>query len=152
MTANPSADEPLEVRSSRILAFPRAQVYEAFRHPASLASWWGPQGFTNTFHEFDLRPGGVWRFTMKGPGGAEYAQNKRFAEVVEGERITLEHSSPEHSFRMTMTFADHPAGTELVWLMEFAPSPHNAGLRDFIPQANEQNFDRLEACLAALSS
>lgn len=151
MTATTPADAPLEVRSSRIFAAQRSRVYEAFRHPAALASWWGPQGFTNTFHEFDLRPGGAWRFTMKGPDGAEYAQDKRFAEVVENERIVLEHSSPEHSFRMTMTYADHPAGTELVWLMVFAPSPHNTGLRDFIPQANEQNFDRLEAHLSALS-
>lgn len=32
----------------------------------------GPNGFTNTFYEFDLRPGGKWRFTMHGADGKNY--------------------------------------------------------------------------------
>lgn len=32
-----------------------------------LKNWWGPDGFTNTFHEFNLRPNGKWILTMHGP-------------------------------------------------------------------------------------
>ena len=44
--------------------------------------WWGPNGFTNTFHEFDLRPGGAWRFIMHGPDGTDYPNESVFVEVV----------------------------------------------------------------------
>ncbi|MCB1097766.1 MAG: SRPBCC domain-containing protein [Verrucomicrobiae bacterium] len=36
-----------------------------------LAKWWGPAGFTNTFHEFDFQKGGRWHFTMHGTDGAK---------------------------------------------------------------------------------
>ncbi len=56
-----------EIVSSRILNVPQEKVFEAFRNPDILARWWGPEGFTNTFHTFDLRPGGIWEFVMHGP-------------------------------------------------------------------------------------
>ena len=32
-------------------------------NPLHLQNWWGPEGFTNTFHEFDLKPEGRWILT-----------------------------------------------------------------------------------------
>ena len=55
--------------TSRVINAPRHLVFRAWTDPVSPARWWGPKGFTNTFHEFDLRPGGVWRFVMHGPDG-----------------------------------------------------------------------------------
>lgn len=43
------------IDTSRRVSFAPAQVFEAFRDPAVLAVWWGPDGFTNTFYEFDFR-------------------------------------------------------------------------------------------------
>jgi hypothetical protein len=39
----------------------------------------GPKGFRNTFYEFDLRPGGVWRFTMQAPNGNEFLMRPEHA-------------------------------------------------------------------------
>ncbi len=47
-----------EIVSSRVVKAPIELVYLAWTDPAHLKNWWGPAGFTNTFHEFDLRPGG----------------------------------------------------------------------------------------------
>ena len=61
-----------EIVSTRVLDAPRELVFRAFSDPDLLARWWGPEGFTNTFHEFDLRPDGAWRFVMHGPDGTDY--------------------------------------------------------------------------------
>lgn len=52
------ANSDLEIFSSRVLNAAVETVYEAFANPEYLKQWWGPTGFTNTIHEFDLRPGG----------------------------------------------------------------------------------------------
>ena len=96
--AEASADG--EIVSTRVFDAPREVVFRAFTDPALLARWWGPKGFTNTFHEFDPRPGGAWRFVMHGPDGTDYPMTKDFVEVVPPERIVLQHIQAMHKFRM----------------------------------------------------
>ncbi|MFH1497739.1 MAG: SRPBCC domain-containing protein, partial [Verrucomicrobiota bacterium] len=55
-----------QIVTTRTIVQPRALVFRAWTDPKQLAVWWGPDGFTNTFHEFDLRPGGDWKFVMHG--------------------------------------------------------------------------------------
>ncbi|MES1241851.1 MAG: SRPBCC family protein [Acidobacteriota bacterium] len=133
--------------NTRLFGVPREVLFEAFSDPDQLVHWWGPKGFTNVFHEFDLRPGGSWRFVMHGPDGAEFQIEKEFIEVARPERIVLRHLDAKHGFRMTMTFADEPGGTRLTWHMLFEDPEENTRLREFISEANEQNFDRLAAWL-----
>lgn len=156
MTAPADAPEPAadarDVFSTRVLPAPRGLVYRAFADPETLARWWGPEGFTSTFLEFDLRPGGAWRLVMHGPDGAEYPMDREFLEVAPGERVVLRHPQPGHEFTMTMDFADEAGGTRITWRMRFDSAEHAAEIRDFIAAANEQNLDRLEAQLAAMSA
>lgn len=133
--------------NTRVFAAPRELLFEMFSNLDHLLHWWGPKGFTNTFHEFDLRPGGAWRFVMYGPDGAEYPMHKEFAEVKRPERIVLLHLQEGHNFQMTMTFEDDPGGARLTWRMIFEDPGENARLRSVISEANEQNFDRLQAYL-----
>jgi uncharacterized protein YndB with AHSA1/START domain len=139
-------DDPREIVSARVFDAPRDLVFQAFSDPHHLAQWWGPKGFTNTFHEFDLRPGGAWRFVMRGPDGTEYAIAKEFIEVVAPERIVLRHVQPMHGFKMTITFVEMADETQLVWRMAFE-SEQTAEVLSVIVEANEQNFDRLQAHL-----
>lgn len=136
-----------EFVSARTFAAPREAVFGAVTDPALLARWWGPDGFTNTFHEFDPRPGGAWRFTMHGPHGADYPNESEFVEIVPFDSIVLVHLRPMHRFMMTMTFADAPGGTHLTWRMEFDSAEEVERIRPYVPPANEQNFDRLERVL-----
>jgi uncharacterized protein YndB with AHSA1/START domain len=46
---------------TRVLNASQALVFKAWTDPAHLINWWGPNGFTNTFHEIDIKPGGIWR-------------------------------------------------------------------------------------------
>jgi len=59
-----------EIVTTRVVDAPRERVWRAWTERAQVAQWWGPNGFTNTIHEMDLRPGGVWQFVMHGPDGA----------------------------------------------------------------------------------
>jgi len=140
-----------EIVSTRVFDAPRERVFRAFSDPRVLARWWGPDGFTSTFQEFDFRPGGAWRFVMHGPDGADYRNESGFIGVVSPERIVLEHLRPMHRFLMTMTFAEEAGKTRLTWRMEFDSVAELERVRAFIPGANEQNFDRLQAQLAAMA-
>jgi uncharacterized protein YndB with AHSA1/START domain len=141
----------LEIVTKRVLDAPRERVFEAFRDPEHLARWWGPAGFTNTFQEFDLRPGGAWRFVMHGPNGADYPNHSVFVEVVRPERIMFDHVS-RPQFRMTITLAElGDSQTTLTWRMGFATAVECAKVRAFAEGANEQNLDRLAAELTRMA-
>jgi uncharacterized protein YndB with AHSA1/START domain len=58
-----------EIITSRVYDAPRELVFKAWTDPKHIARWWGPNGFTTTIHEMDVRPGGAWRFIMHGPDG-----------------------------------------------------------------------------------
>lgn len=66
------------ILSSRTFSFEIDTVYKAWTEPQWLAQWWGPEGFTNTFYEYDLRVGGKWDFTMHGPDGKDYKNLSEF--------------------------------------------------------------------------
>jgi len=137
-----------EIVSTRLFAAPRERVFRVFSDPDRLARWWGPDGFTSTFTEFDLRPGGNWRFVMHGPDGTAYQNASDFIEIVVPERVVFDHLEPMHRFRMTMTFVAEAGRTRLTWRMRFESAAELERVGRFISAANEQNFDRLEAELA----
>ena len=122
-----------ELVTTRLLDAPPERVFRAFSEAEHLAQWWGPNGFTNTFHEFDLRTGATWRYTMHGPNRADYPNESAFVEVLRGQRIVIDHVSGPR-FQLTITLASE-AGK----------------IRALAVPANEQNLDRLQARLAMMA-
>jgi uncharacterized protein YndB with AHSA1/START domain len=141
----PSAGRPIV--SSLALAEPREVVFAAFRDPDRLAQWWGPKGFTNEFHQFDFRPGGIWRFTMRGPDGTPYGMDHQFTEIVQPERIVVRHFQPGHDFTLTITLAVHGAGSAVTWAMCLDDPAEAERLRAFLETATAENLERLAAHL-----
>jgi uncharacterized protein YndB with AHSA1/START domain len=140
-----------EIVTTRVFDAPRERMFDAFSDPDRLAGWWGPTGFTSTFHEFDLQPEGVWRFVMHGPDGTDYTNESVFIEVERAARIVLCHLKPMHRFLMTGLFGEEGGKTRLTWRMLFESTAECDRVRAFAGAANEQNFDRLEAQLAAMA-
>lgn len=105
-----------EITISRVFNYPRELVYTAFTDPKHLIQWWGPTGFRNTFHSFELKPGGRWSFMMHGPDGKDWPNLIVYHEIVPNQRLVYSHGSseedPEH-FRVTITFVDLGGKTEL---------------------------------------
>jgi uncharacterized protein YndB with AHSA1/START domain len=56
-----SASTDSEIVITRVIRAPRELVWRAITDPEQVAEWWGPDGFTNTVLEMDVRVGGVWR-------------------------------------------------------------------------------------------
>ena len=139
-----------ELVTTRVLSAPRERVFSAFSEAGQLAQWWGPEGFRNTFHEFDLRAGGAWRYTMHGPNGADYPNESVFVEVVKPERIVIEHVSGPR-FRLTITLAVEAGRTRLTWRQRFPTAAECDKIKALAIPANEQNLDRLEARLAQMA-
>ena len=84
---NRPASELATFRTRRRFPVSPAQVYAAFADSDQLASWWGPDGFSNTFRTFEFRTGGHWDFVMHGPDGRDHVNQCVFRELVPAERL-----------------------------------------------------------------
>ena len=115
-----------EIVATRVFDAPRELVFQMWVDPQHVAQWWGPNGFTSTIQEMDVRPGGAWRLVMHGPDGTDYPNKSVYVEIVRPERIVYDHvSGPQ--FRMTATFADESGNkTRVTVRMVF----ETAALRD----------------------
>ncbi len=119
-------------------------LFKAFSQPEHIKQWWGPDGFTNTFYEFDFRSGGKWQFTMHGPDGKGYENEIEFEMIKENELVLIHHiSKPE--YRSAYKFSTNENNTSsLLWEMEFIEEKAYDALKDIIPGKNEENLNRLE--------
>jgi uncharacterized protein YndB with AHSA1/START domain len=144
-----------EIVIIRVFDAPRELIWEAWTDPERVVKWWGPTGFTTTIHEMDVRPGGVWRHTMRGPDGTEYPNKSIFIEVVKPERIVYSHGggtkgAPGANFEATWTFEAEGNKTRLT-LRSVFPS---AAARDLViktynaVEGGKQTLSRLAEKLA----
>jgi len=126
-----------------VLNTPRELVVKVWVTPEHLAQWWGPHGFTNTFHKFDLKRGGLWEFTMHGPNGVDYPNKNKFIEVIKPEKIVIQHmESPKYSY--VVMFEDAVGKTKLTVSLLFESVEECEKVRPFASGGSEQNIDRLE--------
>ncbi|MFO0816949.1 MAG: SRPBCC family protein [Pirellulales bacterium] len=136
----------LQIVTQRVVPYPAARIFEAFRDPTQLARWWGPSGFTNTFYEFDFREGGMWRFTMHSPDGTDYANECRFLRIVSPNQVVLDHTCAPY-FQAHLSFEDTENGCLIDWHMIFNDAQTCAAVAKIAGKANEQNLDRLLAVI-----
>jgi uncharacterized protein YndB with AHSA1/START domain len=129
-------------RTERTLPFSQQAVYSAFATADVLASWWGPEGFTNEFETFEFQVGGRWKFLMVGPDGARYPNQSVFTELESASRVVIRHDC-EPFFTLSVELTAVNAGTHLQWRQVF-DDPHIAeAIKAIVEPANEQNLDRL---------
>ncbi len=113
-----------EIVNARVIDAPRDLVFSAWSDPRHITHWWGPRGFRTTTHSMDMRPGGVWRFTMHGPDGRDYENKVTYREVTSPERIVYDHEGVGADsgvvFKSTVTFEDLDGRTRMTFRMVFA--------------------------------
>jgi uncharacterized protein YndB with AHSA1/START domain len=136
------------VRTERVLSVCPRIVFAAFEQQERLAQWWGPNGFRNTFEQFEFTPGGRWVYVMHGPNGANYTNESVFREIKPDTKIVIWHVS-EPRFTLTVTLTARGAKTHLAWVQEFESPEVAARMRPICEPANEQNLDRLQSLLAS---
>ena len=139
-----------EIVNTRTVNAPRELVYAAWTDPEHLKHWWGPAGFTNTFTDFDLRPGGKWNFIMHGPDKDNYPNECEFTRIEEPGFISWKRLSKplfEMAVSLEMVATDE---TRVVFKMIFPSAEACDKLKGFAPEKNEENLDRLELELAKM--
>jgi uncharacterized protein YndB with AHSA1/START domain len=145
-----------EIVIKRTLDAPRELVFAVWTDPKHLPNWYGPNGFTTTIHEMDLKPGGVWRLTMHGPDGRDYHNTIVFSEVVRPERLVYRHvaepGTEPVTHQTTVTFAARGGKTDLTLRMVF----DSTAVRDHVirtyhaVEGGKQTVGRLADYLATL--
>lgn len=127
-----------ELTVTRVLDAPRAVVFRAWTDPDQIARWWGPQGFTTTSYDIDVRPGGAFRMAMRSPEGTLHRKVGAYREIVAPERLVFrfawegEDGNPGHETIVTVSFADLGGKTRLtlhqaIFATREACDSHRAG-------------------------
>lgn len=139
--------EDRTLRTSRALPFSPKEIYGAFASADLLASWWGPEGFSNTFEVFEFTAGGRWKFVMHGPDGKDYRNESFFEELVPNAKIVIHHDCPPN-FKLTVELTPVSEGTHVTWEQIFEDAETAQAVKQRVGSANEQNIDRLTHVLS----
>jgi uncharacterized protein YndB with AHSA1/START domain len=137
-----------EIAATRVFDAPRELVWRMWTDPRHVIHWWGPNGFTNTIHKMDVRPGGEWNFIMHGPDGRDYTNKAVYREVTKPSRLTYSHISGP-LFEAEIDFIDRGEKTEVRMRMIF----ESAELRNRVAEefgaveGMHQTMDKLQATL-----
>ena len=78
-------DAPFEV--ARTFDVPRERMWRVWTEPDHLRRWWGPKGFTVQRCAIDLRPGGVFHYGLRAPGGTDVWGKWAFRGIAAPERM-----------------------------------------------------------------
>lgn len=139
---------------TRVFDAPRDLVWTAWTEPKHLIQWWGPNGFTNTFYEIAVKPGGLWRFIMHGPDGTDYNNRILFKDVVKPEFMTYIHGSDEEpdQFDVTVTFVQEGRKTRVTMQTVLPTAEEKARLVDFgAVEGGKQTLNKLAAHLLTMA-
>lgn len=143
-----------EISTTRIFEAPRGLVWQVWTDPDHTKHWWGPDGFSLTTKEFDLRPGGRWSFTMHGPDGTDYRNELEYKVVDPPNRLEWHHG-PSPDFYVTVIFADEGTTRTRVEMQMLFPTveERNRTIEKFNAlEGQQQTMNRLGAYLAEIST
>lgn len=137
----------------RVFDAPLELAFKAFSDADLLAQWWGPKGWTLPVCNLDFRPGGVWHYCMRGPGGEESWGKAIYQEIVEPERIvytdifsneegTTVEGMPQTV--VTVTFAEQDGKTKITSRTKFASAADLQAVLDMgLEEGATEVWDRL---------
>jgi len=120
------------------------EIFKAFENPELLAKWWGPAGFTSTFHTFEFKENGIWSFVMHGPDGANYQNESIFLEIIKPHKIIIRHNC-QPFFTLTIDIQDLDDGALVEFHQDFDSEEFANSMMNFLTEANKQVLERLSS-------
>jgi uncharacterized protein YndB with AHSA1/START domain len=113
----------------RQFSAPRTLMFQVFTQPEHLKRWWAPQPYTMPICTIDLRPGGIWHYSMRSPEGQDHWARSVYKEIVPPEKLVYtstfadEHANPiegmpEHL--TTVIFTEEADKTQVSARVQFA--------------------------------
>lgn len=142
-----------EIVITRLLNAPRELVWKVWTEPEHIATWWGPNGFTNTIHKMEVKPGGTWEYMMHGPDNTDYPNRIAYSEVIKPEKLVYAHDdgsgNEEETFHVTVTFDEQDGKTNLTMRLVFSSAAiRNKVVEEYgAVEGGNQTINKLEKYL-----
>ncbi len=136
-----------EMLLTRVINAPRELVWRAFTEERHMTHWWGPNGFSTTTFEMDVRVGGLWRYVMHGPDGTDYPNWIRYTEVKPAELLAYDHGSTmdkPREFRGRITLESQGDKTLVSLRIICDSKAQRDGLAEFAIEGGQQTLARLD--------
>lgn len=158
MSATKTDTSNREMIITRLINAPRELVWEVWTNPEHVKHWWGPNGFTNTIYEMEVKPGGVWKFMMHGPDGTDFPNKIVFNEVVKPERLVYTHGTFDENdpnvFHATVVFEKQGDKTNVIMKVVLAsPEELEKVIKEYgALEGGNQTLGRLAKYLENLSA
>ncbi|SDX56693.1 SRPBCC domain-containing protein [Paenibacillus sp. CF384] len=155
---------------SRTFNAPRELVFKVFTEAEHLKHWWGPKGLDLEVVQLDLRPGGIFLYTMSTPDGQSMWGKFVYQEIAAPEKLSFfsSFSNPEGGTERPpfapqfplqvlnmVTFTENEGQTTI----KLEGGPHEAtaeenafykGMFESMQQGFGGTFDKLDDYLASL--
>lgn len=151
-TVTTPADREIVFR--RIVAAPQRLVFAAHTIPSHLERWLlGPEGWTMSLCEQDLRPGGAWRMAWRGPQGEELHIQGTYREVTPPERLVTTESwgGDWADSQNTTDFVEEQGHTTVTTTMRYpTKQARDRALATGMTDGMTKGYDRLDAYLRNL--
>ncbi|MFI5272853.1 MAG: SRPBCC domain-containing protein [Ktedonobacterales bacterium] len=98
-SASPAGERELVI--TRVFDAPRELVWKAFTESDRLAHWWGPKGFTMLARTVDVRPGGIYHYSMRSPDGHIMWGKFVYGDIWAPERMVFVNSFSDEEGNIT---------------------------------------------------
>jgi uncharacterized protein YndB with AHSA1/START domain len=141
---------------TRDFAAPRDLVFRAYTDPELLARWMGPRRLKTTIERYDVRDGGVWRFTHEDEQGNSFGFHgvhhgtptpERFVRTFEFE------GAPGHVSLETATLSEHDGVTTVRVVSVFqSVEDRDAMVAAGMETGVVEGYERLDEVLASLTA
>jgi uncharacterized protein YndB with AHSA1/START domain len=144
-----------EIVLTRTFEAPNRLVFDAYTRPELLIRWYGARGWHLVGCDVDLREGGRYRFTSRGPDGETMVQSGTFRLVQVPDRLVLTELFEDQSYPgetlITHDFAAQGVRTTVTTTVVYAtPEGRDRVLRYPMARGVSESGDRLVALLRDL--
>jgi uncharacterized protein YndB with AHSA1/START domain len=147
-----------EIVLTRVFDAPRPLVWNALSKPELLKRWlFGPEGWTMTVCDDDVRVGGAFHYAWSGPEGAAMSLRGVYREVVPRERLVRTESfefgcdSQAGEQLATLVLTEEADKTYLTLTVLYpSKEARDATLASGMERGVGAGYDRLDAILAAV--
>jgi uncharacterized protein YndB with AHSA1/START domain len=147
-----------QIVMTRVFDAPRDLVFDAWTKPELLRRWlFGPDGWSMTLCEIDLRVGGRYRCVLKGPDGEEMGWQGVYREIVAPERIvsTEQFDQPWYPGEAvgTIVLTENGGKTTLTQTLLYESREARDGvLKTPMEHGVAMGYDRLAGILASMQT
>lgn len=147
------AEGEYEIVMTRMFQAPPSMVFEALTKPELLKRWmFGPDGWSLSVCDIDLRPGGLYRYVWKHQKGHEMGMGGKFVEISRPHRLvaTERFDDPWYPGEgLTTTVLEaRGAATWMTLTLKYETAEARDGvLRSPMESGMEMGYARLDAIL-----